>query len=89
MNIKELQSALKVETATLDDYPTIHNMARFYVYELSRDCGFISDDWALPSDGLYEVRHEVAMQTVAADSHLHATYCSVSSSLPKHAIGVI
>lgn len=54
MNIKELHSALKVETATLDDYPTIQNMARFYVYELSRDCGFISDDWALPSDGLYE-----------------------------------
>ncbi|HAT9060362.1 TPA: GNAT family N-acetyltransferase [Legionella pneumophila subsp. pneumophila] len=54
MNIKELQSALKIETATLDDYPTIQNMARFYVYELSRDCGFISDDWALPSDGLYE-----------------------------------
>lgn len=54
MNIKELQSALKIETATLDDYPIIQNMARFYVYELSRDCGFISDDWALPSDGLYE-----------------------------------
>lgn len=54
MNIQGLQSALKVETATLDDYPTIQNMARFYVYELSRDCGFISDDWALPSDGLYE-----------------------------------
>lgn len=54
MNIKELHSTLKVETATLDDYPTIQNIARFYVYELSRDCGFISDDWALPSDGLYE-----------------------------------
>ncbi|HAU0101632.1 TPA: GNAT family N-acetyltransferase [Legionella pneumophila] len=54
MNIKELESVLKVEIATLDDYPTIQNMARFYVYELSRDCGFISDDWALPSDGLYE-----------------------------------
>ena len=35
------------------------------------------------------VRHEVAKQTVAAESHLHATCCSVSSSLPKHAIGVI
>jgi len=29
------------------------------------------------------------MQTVAADSHLHATCCSVSSSLPEHATGVI
>jgi predicted acetyltransferase len=40
--------------ATLADYPVIQNMARFYVYDLSRDCGFISKDWALPSDGLYE-----------------------------------
>ncbi|MGQ3889070.1 GNAT family N-acetyltransferase [Legionella sp. CNM-1927-20] len=44
----------KLVTATLDDYPTIQNMARFYVYELSRECGFISDDWACPQDGLYE-----------------------------------
>ena len=44
---------------------------------------------AMESTGVYWVRHEVAMQTVAADSHLHATYCSVSSSLPGHAIGVI
>jgi predicted acetyltransferase len=32
----------------------IQNMARFYVYDLSRECGFISSDWALPLDGLYE-----------------------------------
>ncbi len=44
---------------------------------------------AMESTGVYWVRHEVAMQTVAADSHLHATCCSVSSSLPEHAIGVI
>jgi hypothetical protein len=35
------------------------------------------------------VRHEVAKQTVAAGSHLNATYCSVSSSLPGHATRVI
>lgn len=40
--------------ATLKDYPLIQNMARFYVYDLSRDCGFISKDWALSTDGLYE-----------------------------------
>ena len=44
---------------------------------------------AMESTGVYWVRHEVAMQTVAAESHLHATYCSVSSSLPEHAIGAI
>lgn len=40
--------------ATIEDYPIIQNMARFYVYNLSRDCGFISEDWVLPADGLYE-----------------------------------
>lgn len=45
---------LQLIPATLDDYPIIQNMARFYVYDLSRECGFISQDWALPSDGLFE-----------------------------------
>lgn len=40
--------------ATLNDYPIIQNIARFYVYDLSRECGFISADWALPGNGLYE-----------------------------------
>lgn len=40
--------------ATTGDYQVIQNMARFYVYDLSRECGFISKEWALPSDGLYE-----------------------------------
>jgi len=40
--------------ATLDDFPTLHNMARFYVYDMSRYCGRDSKDWALPKDGLYE-----------------------------------
>lgn len=41
---------------TLDDYPTIQNMARFYIYDLSRYCGFESNeyDWTLPQNGLYE-----------------------------------
>ena len=49
-----MQSALNIEQATLDDYPIIQNMARFYVYDLSRECGFISEAWACPVDGLYE-----------------------------------
>lgn len=40
--------------ATLDDYPSIQNMARFYVYDMSRECGLNSADWACPADGLYE-----------------------------------
>jgi predicted acetyltransferase len=40
--------------ATMDDYPTIQNMARFYVYDMTRLCGFLSEDWHCPKDGLYE-----------------------------------
>ena len=44
----------KLIPATIDDYPAIQNMARFYVYEMSRECGLNSTDWACPADGLYE-----------------------------------
>jgi predicted acetyltransferase len=45
---------INIIEASLNDYPLIQNMARFYVYDLSRECGHISSDWALPADGLYE-----------------------------------
>ena len=41
--------------ASVDAYPIIQNMARFYSYDMSRSCGFIDDwDWAFPENGLYE-----------------------------------
>ncbi len=43
-----------LKLATLADYPTIQNMARFYHYDMSRYCGHDSADWAIPTDGLYE-----------------------------------
>jgi predicted acetyltransferase len=49
-----LIAGVEILPATLNDYPVIQNMARFYVYDLSRECGFISEDWACPSNGLYE-----------------------------------
>ncbi len=39
---------------SLADYPTVQNMARFYVYDLSRECGLLSGNWILPANGLYE-----------------------------------
>ena len=41
--------------ATIEDYPTIQNMARFYVYDMSRYCGLKPSrhDWSCPDDGLY------------------------------------
>ncbi|MEO8401319.1 MAG: GNAT family N-acetyltransferase [Gammaproteobacteria bacterium] len=39
--------------ATLDDYPTIQNMARFYMNDM---CEFLAQEagWVIPEDGLYE-----------------------------------
>lgn len=45
---------INIIIATLADYTVIQNMARFYVYDLSRQCGFISKEWIIPEDGLYE-----------------------------------
>ena len=52
--IKKFEPKISIIKATLNDYPCIQNMARFYVYDLSRDCGSISSDWAIPENGLYE-----------------------------------
>lgn len=52
--IKKFSPAVTVELASISDYPMIQNMARFYVYDLSKECGHISDDWRLPVDGLFE-----------------------------------
>jgi predicted acetyltransferase len=39
--------------ASKEDYPTIQNMARFYVYDMSRFCGH-APGWECPDDGLFE-----------------------------------
>lgn len=52
--LKKFDPKISIIKATIDDYPRIQNIARFYVYDLSRDCGSISSDWAIPEDGLYE-----------------------------------
>jgi predicted acetyltransferase/RimJ/RimL family protein N-acetyltransferase len=52
--IRKFEPRISVIKATVDDYPRIQSMARFYVYDLSRECGSISSDWAMPEDGLYE-----------------------------------
>ncbi|HAT7072039.1 TPA: GNAT family N-acetyltransferase [Legionella pneumophila] len=53
MSVKN-QKNLLITPANLADYPTIQNLARFYVYEMSGECGLKSSDWACPADGLYE-----------------------------------
>ena len=48
-----MNHTIQLIPATLADYPVIQNMARFYTYDLSGECGWLSQDWALSSDGLY------------------------------------
>ena len=47
---------IKIRPATSDDRPIIQNLARFYVYDISRYCGLAEDsfNWAFPEDGLYD-----------------------------------
>ena len=45
---------IKIINATIKDYQLIQNMARFYVYDLSKECGLDSVEWEIPEDGLYE-----------------------------------
>ena len=52
--IKQFPPIVTLVTASIDDYPLIQNMARFFVYDMSKECGHISDEWRLPPDGLYE-----------------------------------
>lgn len=52
--VKKFDPSIYLEQATLKQYPIIQNMARFYVYDLSKECGHLSDDWELPRDGMFE-----------------------------------
>lgn len=44
---------ITLSKATQEDKNTIQNLGRFYVYEMSRYCGFLPT-WEVPSNGLFE-----------------------------------
>lgn len=45
---------MEIYEAKIEDYPTVQNMAKFYVYEMSRSCGKSSKSWKIPNTGMYE-----------------------------------
>lgn len=49
-----MMKVAEIELMTLDDHITLQNLARFYVYDMSRTCGLADDTWAIPANGLYE-----------------------------------
>lgn len=48
-----LTTNITISLASIDDYPTIQNMGRFYVYDISE---YMGDEtgWEMPENGLYE-----------------------------------
>ncbi len=44
---------IKIVEAAQEDLTTVQNLARFYVYEMSRYCGFLKG-WETPENGLFE-----------------------------------
>lgn len=58
---------IKILEAALTDYPTIQNMARFYVYDMSEYLG-MEDGWAIPENGLYEC---IDFRKYWDDKHAH------------------
>lgn len=44
---------IELQTASDEDQETIQNLARFYLYDMSRYCGFLLN-WPAPVNGLYE-----------------------------------
>lgn len=52
--IKKYLPKVEIEPVDISAHSMIQNMARFYLYDLSKECGHISRDWRLPQDGLYE-----------------------------------
>jgi predicted acetyltransferase len=53
LNISEWFMKVTVTKASLKDKSTVQNLGRFYVYEMSRYCGFLKG-WETPANGLYE-----------------------------------
>lgn len=48
---------IEILPASIRLKPVIQNMARFYIYDLSKSCGHDTvHDWSFPEDGLYEAQ---------------------------------
>jgi len=63
--------------ATKDDKNTIQNLGRFYVYDMSRHCGYLPG-WETPPDGLFEC---VDLSSYCEDPGKHAFLVKVDKEL--------
>ena len=63
--------------ASKEDQDTIQNLGRFYVYEMSRYCGFLPD-WEIPANGLFECRN---LSSYCKEPDRHAFLIKVDGEL--------
>ncbi len=63
--------------ATKKDQQTIQNLGRFYVYEMSRYCGFLPG-WETPSNGLFSCR---SLRSYCNSEKRHAFLIKVNDEL--------
>ena len=71
-----------LQEAKLSDYPTIQNMARFYVYDMSRYCGHLPG-WECPADGLFE---NFDLKSYFTEAHNHAFFIKVGDEIAGFAL---
>jgi predicted acetyltransferase len=64
--------------ATIADYPTIQNLGRFYIYELSRHCGIPYNAFKCPENGLIEFDDSIIYFT---DDNHRAYFIKVDDEL--------
>ncbi len=63
--------------ATSEDKDTIQNLGRFYIYEMSKFCGFLPT-WETPSNGLFEC---IDLSSYCEESDRHAFLIKVDDEL--------
>jgi predicted acetyltransferase len=70
-------SKISLSKATREDRTTIQNLGRYYVYEMSRYCGFLPT-WETPPNGLFEC---VDLSSYCEEQDKHAFLIKVDDEL--------
>lgn len=52
--VKKFKPEVMLIKASMENYPIVANMARFYAYDLSRFCACLGENWNFPEHGMYE-----------------------------------
>lgn len=70
-------SDIKLVRAHKEDKAIVQNLGRFYVYEMSRYCGFLPT-WEVPSNGLFEC---IDLSSYCEQTDRHAFFIKVNDEL--------